>query len=171
MIQSRGETGKFKKTHGLSKSRIYNLYSNMINRCYNPAHKSYRDYNRLGVCDEWLKDGGLERFNEFMLSIGWTEECTLQMDRIDNTLGYISGNIRLTTPSVNIFNTRRLRSDNNSGYRGVSLHRGKFRALICVHQKQIHIGIYPTAKKAAIARDRFIIENNVPGAHLQVLSR
>lgn len=44
------------KTHGLSKTSIYNTYHTMISRCNNPNSQSYSNYGGRGikVCDRWL---------------------------------------------------------------------------------------------------------------------
>lgn len=46
-------------THGKSYSRIYNIWSNMMNRCYKPHRIAYKNYGALGivVSERWHMDG------------------------------------------------------------------------------------------------------------------
>ena len=53
-----------------------------------------------------------------------------------------------------------LRSRNTVGYRGVSKNSKKFQAYITIDGKYTHIGRYDTAKEAAIAHDRAILQAN-----------
>ena len=54
-----------------------------------------------------------------------------------------------------------LHSRNTVGYRGVSKKGNNFRARIEIGGKQTYIGIYDTAKEAAIAYDRAILKANL----------
>lgn len=71
-----------------------------------------------------------------------------------DTLNNQRSNLRPTTMSRNLANARR-RSDNVSGFKGVCwLNREKrFRARIQDHGREIHVGVYLTAREAAIAYD------------------
>jgi len=42
--------------HGKSGTRIYSIWSNMIQRCTNPKNTNYPNYGARGVfvCDRWL---------------------------------------------------------------------------------------------------------------------
>ena len=35
--------------HGMYNTRLYNIYGHMIQRCYNPANKSFEDYGARGI--------------------------------------------------------------------------------------------------------------------------
>jgi len=43
--------------HGLGGTKAYNVHHNMLARCYDPTHKSYKDYGARGisVCDRWRR--------------------------------------------------------------------------------------------------------------------
>lgn len=73
------------------------------------------------------------------------------VDHIDrNPLNNTLENLRICTKQTNAVNTP-VRSDNSTGYKGVSYHKkaGKFRAYIVVNGKQIHLGLFDTAEQAA----------------------
>jgi hypothetical protein len=63
-------------------------------------------------------------------------------------------NLRLADQSQNLSNAR-IRSDNSSGSRGVSWHRGKmkWRAYVTLNGKQFFCGYHDTVEKAKEARD------------------
>lgn len=84
-------------THGKRKSRLYHVWSDMKNRCYNSKIHNYHRYGGRGitVCDEWRNDFG--KFYEWAIGNGYDEnapygQCTL--DRIDNDKGYSPDNCR-----------------------------------------------------------------------------
>lgn len=93
---------------GLSGTRVYNVYHGMMERCYNPKHKSFKNYGGRGikVCEAW------HNFNNFMkwaYSTGLDEDapigkCTL--DRIDPNGNYCPENCRWTDMIVQSNNKR-----------------------------------------------------------------
>ena len=98
------ELGKSRATHGLSKTRLYKIYSNMKDRCYNKNSNAYKDYGRRGItiCKEWLYS--FENFYKWSLTHGYKDELTI--DRINNNKGYSSDNCRWTTRTQQTLNTR-----------------------------------------------------------------
>lgn len=77
------------------------------------------------------------------------------VDHIDgNGLNNTRGNLRPADRAQNSCNSRR-RTDNKSGYRGVSWSRtnDKWRAVIHRYGKRTHLGYYATADEAARAYD------------------
>lgn len=143
----------------LSKHRIYMTWYNMIQRCYNPSHIRYDDWGGRGitVCDEW-KDSPAQFIKDMFPS--FVEGLTL--DRIDNDKGYSKENCRWATKSEQCTN-QRISVRNTSGFIGVSYrkHRLKFTCNLSVNNKNTYIGLYDTALEAAIARNNYIIENNL----------
>lgn len=84
-------------THGESKSRLYIVWSGMINRCEHPTHRGYQNYGGRGikVCDEWRHS--YEAFRDWALANGYDEnapwgQCTI--DRIDVNGNYEPSNCR-----------------------------------------------------------------------------
>ncbi len=82
---------KYNKTHGESRTRLYHIWGNMINRTTNKNNNDYKNYGGRGiaVCEEW-KD--FLTFKEWALGNGYSEELTL--DREDNDKGYYPSNCR-----------------------------------------------------------------------------
>ena len=70
-------------THGLSKSKLYNVYRAMLNRCYYKKHISYKNYGGRGVtvCEEWLdKEKGFINFYEWSIKNRYIEGMDLEKD-------------------------------------------------------------------------------------------
>lgn len=78
------------------------------------------------------------------------------VDHIDhNGLNNVTSNLRLATKSEQNHNQKLGRSNNTSGFKGVSLKKDsrKWRSYIFYCRKQIHIGSYDTPEEAARAYD------------------
>lgn len=66
-------------------------------------------------------------------------------------------NLRLASYSQNIGNSR-IRSDNTSGFKGVSKHRDKWVAYLNKGEKRICLGLYEAPELAAVAYDQAAID-------------
>lgn len=81
-------------THGLSKTRIYETWRGMHNRCEDVNHKDYPLYSKKGitVCQEWNRSNknGLINFYNWAVDNGYEDSLTI--DRKNNDLGYEPGN-------------------------------------------------------------------------------
>lgn len=87
-------------THGLTKTRLHNIWAKMKERCYNPHRPAYKNYGGkgVGVCDEW-KDNFLE-FYDWSISNGYNDDLTI--DRVDSNGDYSPLNCRWVTLSENV---------------------------------------------------------------------
>lgn len=99
--------GELNKKTGMTRTKLYYTYRNILNRCYREnvsSHKYYGDRNIL-VCPEWLdKENGFENFMKWALSNGYQEG--LSIDRIDNYKGYSPDNCRWVDNYVQANNKR-----------------------------------------------------------------
>lgn len=86
---------------GISKTRLYTIFSGMKQRCYNQNCDAYRFYGAKGIviCDEWMGEHGLSLFMEWALSNGYEENLTI--DRINARGPYSPDNCRWITQSEN----------------------------------------------------------------------
>ena len=146
-----------KITHGLYGHPIYNIWSGMTNRANNSNHHAYKNYGGRGIsiCDRW------NNIENFIADMYPSYKNGLSIDRIDNDKGYFKDNCRWVTCDIQARNTRVLRTDNTSGYRGVSMQRGKWLAQIYVNSKPIRIGTHINKIDAAKAYNKYVTDNNL----------
>ena len=151
------KTKETKTKHGFSSHRLYKTWKGMIQRCTNQKNEKYKDYGARGitVCERWLD------INNFIEDMYHTFQEGLTLDRKNNNKGYYKDNCRWTTKCIQSRNIRTLSINNTSGFKGVTKHGSKFRAKICINNKQIHIGLFKTAIEAAKAYDQYVIDNNL----------
>lgn len=96
------ETARNKNlSHGRCRTKIYSIWTHMLQRCRNPNRPRYHDYGGRGitVCKRWLT---FENFFEDMGEVpaGHT------LDRIDNDGNYEPKNCKWSTPTEQTKNSR-----------------------------------------------------------------
>lgn len=152
--------------HSLTKTKGYKLWCNIIQRCYNPKNYSYKYYGGKGVIMEDYFKNSYENFIDWIKGLAnyenWLNSSELSLDRIDNSLGYIRGNIKFSTKTKQVEN-QNLRVDNKSGYKGVCYHNlnKKYGATITINKSKIFLGYYDTALEAALVYDNYILKTNL----------
>ncbi len=78
--------------HGMSKTKIYLVWQNMLRRCNDPSNVAYSYYGARGifVCERWNK------FENFIADMG-VPASGLTIDRRNNDDGYNKENCRWAT--------------------------------------------------------------------------
>ena len=129
-------------THGLGTTKLYKIWGDIKRRTLNPKHKHYKYYGGRGItiCDEWLD---VQNFYDWAMLNGYEENKGLSIDRIDNDGNYCPENCRWTTGVIQGRN-RRIRTNNKSGFKGVSFNKrlGKYKAQIMVNKNYIYLGYF-----------------------------
>ena len=97
----------------MTKTRLYTIWKDMKQRCYDPKHVAFPRYNGKGIyiCEEWLK---FENFRDWAFANGYEENLTL--DRINGNDIYKPENCRWTTMKV---------QGNNRSNNTIVTYRGK----------------------------------------------
>jgi hypothetical protein len=89
------------QSHGMSRTRIYNVWKQIFQRCENKDCPSYKNYGArgIGVCEEWRD------FAVFYSEMG---DCPVgySLERRDNNLGYSKINCRWATSKEQHSNKR-----------------------------------------------------------------
>ena len=147
--------------HNLTKHRFYSTWAKMVHRCSNPNNKGYKNYGGRGitVCEEWLD---VRNF------ITWCDATHpniegLSLDRIDVDGNYEPNNCRWADASTQSLN-QRISTANTSGFVGVDFRpsENKYVTRITVLGDRVYLGYFDSIEEAVLARDNYIIENNLP---------
>lgn len=92
--------------HGLRGTPEYKIWKDIVKRCHNERHHSYRNYGGRGItiCQQWRTDP-----KAFCDYVGKRPDSTLTIDRIDNNGNYEPGNVRWATRKTQRRNSRAIR--------------------------------------------------------------
>jgi hypothetical protein len=90
------------RTHGLTGTATYKIWSGIKKRCFQKNAEVYAKYGARGIsmCPTWQKS-----FNQFLLDMGPRPEG-LTIERKDNNGNYEPGNCIWTTPLAQASNKR-----------------------------------------------------------------
>jgi len=141
------------KTHGMHKDRLYKIWQDIKNRCYNPKHESYKNYGGRGIQACKCVTVGFEPFRDWAVATGYTDEMTIERKDVNGDYCICNNNLKWIPFYKQAWN-RRVKKDSKSGVSGVSLYRttGKWQSRISVRGKAIWLGVYDDIKDAINAR-------------------
>lgn len=88
-----------KLNHEEKNEKLYRIFMQMKNRCYNQKCKDYKNYGNKGIkiCNEWLKN--YYNFQYWAINNGYEEGLTI--DRINSNKDYEPNNCRWITKNMN----------------------------------------------------------------------
>jgi hypothetical protein len=94
--------------------KLARTWVNIISRCHDETNPGYHWYGGRGIsmCDQWRND-----ISVFIADVGYPENASLSLDRINNDGNYEPGNCRWATQEEQNSNTRRNRYIEYNGRR------------------------------------------------------
>lgn len=128
--------------HSKRYSPEYNIYYNMVARCYNRDNSHYKNYGGRGItmCDTWR-----DSFEAFYKDMGERPKG-MTIDRIDNDKGYSPDNCRWAST---IEQGRNKSTNFNITYKGVTR---------CMAEWSQHLGINHGTLRNRILRNNWSVE-------------
>ena len=134
--------------HGMSRSRLYQIWGDMKNRCNNPNNKFYHRYGGRGITytPEWET---FIPFYEWAMQSGYSDDLTI--DRINNDGDYCPDNCKWSTQKEQSQN--KTHKANQYGHVGIRLNKshGKvygYKAVTWLDGKEIYLGCAKTIDEA-----------------------
>jgi len=141
-------------------ARLYNIWYSMNHRVNGKSKKDFICYKskNIIVCEDWKT---FDIFKSWALDNGYKDN--LSIDRENNDGNYEPLNCRWANRGTQNSNTRKLRSNNTSGYRGVVWNNtnGTWRSRIGINKKYYEIGSFKSKLECAKAYDKYIDDNNL----------
>lgn len=129
------------KSHGMTGTKEYRTWKNMLTRCYNLKAERYADYGGRGIQVLY------QSFKEFYADVGPCPGSSYSIERSNNNDHYKPGNCKWATNKEQQAN-KRVRRDNITGYTGVTKKGNKWEANINHNKERIYLGSYITPEKA-----------------------
>lgn len=154
--------GKF-KTHGASKESWYPNYNSMIQRTVNSDynHKNEMTYGEDFIQGKLIEESWVEDPYEFYKEIGDKPSKDHSIDRINNKLGYVKGNVKWSNKTEQAFNRRQMGDLPNI----IIQHKGTNRRArdgYMVKVGKVYLGTRFTLEEATKLRDDYRERKGLP---------
>lgn len=81
-------------SHGACRTPEYRIWGGIKTRCLNPDNDGFKNYGGRGIT---IHPPWIDSFPDFLAHIGKRPHPKLTVERIDNDLGYLPGNIKWAT--------------------------------------------------------------------------
>lgn len=150
-----------KKRYGNELHPCYKKWQDMVQRCENPNHVSYKNYGGRGI----KIHPELRAWKDWISYVETLENYSseLSLDRLDNNVGYQKGNLRWVTMNVQIAN-QRFSGKGFNKYTGVnySITHNRWVARVTFEGKTLMSKICYSEEEALKVRNQFILGNNLP---------
>lgn len=89
--------GKSNRSHGMSRSRYFNIWQQMKMRCFNPNSGGFPNYGGRGITiyEPWI--ASFQEWYNYVSRLPYFDEPGRSLDRVDVNLDYEPGNLRWAT--------------------------------------------------------------------------
>lgn len=130
----------------ISRTKFYKVWVGIKTRCLNKKSPLYAAYGGSGIdiCKDWLS------FNSFYNDMYFGYKEGLQIDRINNNLGYFKENYRWVTPSVNTYNRKKPKRKLPTG---VYKRFNRYQAKISINN---HLYVIGSFESVELARQEYL---------------
>lgn len=145
-------------THGASRTRPFQIWSNMLGRCYRPSTQAYPYYGGQGitVCEDWHD---FKTFNRWAEQNGYADHLTIE--RRDTRKNYDPNNCYWADLNTQAANKSKRRGS-STPYIGVSKWGNSWAAHITQRGYRLRIGVFSTPEDAKNARNAYIKKHQLP---------
>lgn len=145
------------RTHGMSRTKFYKSWDNMLGRCGRESAVNFDDYGGRGisVCERWqasFDNFYADMYESYRAHVTEHGDSNTSIDRMNNNLGYTPDNCQWATRSMQSRN-RRKRVDSVSGFTGVYWYKplNKWGAKL----SDKHIGYFESKEAAVKTRQAY----------------
>ena len=153
---------KLNYKHGASNEPWFSNYESMLERVSNPNDNDKAYYNSKRIKGKMIEQEWVDDPWAFYNEIGDKPGSTYSIDRINPDLGYIKGNVRWATKSMQSYNRHKFRTAKNK-YKGVRLWpkgqnrrvHDKYEAVGTVNKHHVSLGYYYVLNNALRRRYDF----------------